>query len=86
MNLNEIKKKLDAENVKSMEEAKKVLTMEELIFYIAKENKIQIVPESECLIADILKMLESNNYSVRHSLLVLETAKELLPYLSKLRY
>lgn len=86
MDLNEIKKKLDVGNVKSIDEAKKVLSMEELIFYIAKENKIHLVPESECQIASILKTLESKGYSVRHSLLVLDAAKELIPYLSKLRY
>lgn len=86
MNLEKIEKKLNCEKVKSVDEAKNVLSMEELIFYISKKNQIKTVPGSECQIAEIFKIFEDEGYSVRHSLQVLDATKEIIQFLSEVRY
>lgn len=66
-------------------EARKVLTDEEIVFYyIAKNGELSEIYEGEeCIIKDILKVLGAKKYSVKHSLHLLDVAKEVLKSIAR---
>lgn len=84
MVLSELEEKVKVADVDNMDAAKKALSKEELIYCIARKKNLSLVPGSEHQIADIIDILASNGLSVRHSLMVLDTTKEVIPFLAKI--
>ena len=69
MSLSEIEKKIEGKEIKSVEDARKYLTDEEILYYM--ENNIfwglctGIEDEDVCVVAEILRILGGKRYSVR---------------------
>ena len=80
-----------AEKTKDIEdfsEVRKVLTDEEIIFYyIAKNCELsETYYGAERIIKDILKVLGAKKYSVKHSLHLLDVAKEVLKSIARFEF
>ena len=73
---------------KDISEAREILTDEELIFYfIAKNGELsETIEGEECIIKNILKLLGTKEYSVKHSLHLLDTAKEVLISIARFKF
>ena len=77
-----------SEKTKGMEdfhEVREVLTDEEIVFYYIVKNAelAEIYEGEECIIKDILKVLGAKKYSVKHSLHLLDVAKEVLKSIAR---
>ena len=73
-------------DTKTYEEAKEILTMEELICYMHQGGREADRDQEgdEYLIIEIVKILAQKGYSVRHSLYLLDRAKETVLSLARL--
>ena len=73
-----------AENAISYSELRKVLTDDELAILGIQEARFceELEENDECLVKDILLLLKASRRSTRHSLFVLEQAKDALLKLS----
>ena len=83
MNIDEIREKV--KDVKSFAEAKAILSREELIYYVLNvlPHKLKMQEGDEYLIINILKILGSKGYSVKHSLHLLEIAKDVVQIIGR---
>lgn len=84
--LMEISKK--SSGAKDFSEARKVLTDDELVYYlIAKNYELsETYDGEECIIKDILKLFGARGYSVKHSLHLLDVAKEVLISIARFEF
>lgn len=75
-------------DIEEFSEVRKVLTDEEIIFYyIAKNCELsETYDGEECVIKDILKVLGAKKYSVKHSLHLLDVAKEVLKSIARFEF
>lgn len=85
MDINEIKEKV--KSVKTYEEAKAILTEEELIYYIAYvESDYEVIDEDVPVLISMFKSVSEQNYSIRHALAIFDLAKEVLMVVGRFKY
>lgn len=79
---------LKTSGINDFSEARKILTDDELVFYcIVKNSELAETYEGEeCVIKDILKLLGAKRYSVKHSLHLLDVAKEVLKSIARFEF
>lgn len=84
--LTEISKK--ASNANNFAEAREMLTDDELVYYLIAKNyeMSETYTGEECVIKDILKLLGANGYSVKHSLHLLDVAREVLISIARFEF
>lgn len=87
MDIKKINEKV--KDAKSFEEIKAILTDEELVYWLAYDLdtlEVRMADGDECLIKDILKVIGKTNYSIRHSMHLLDIAKELLLIIGRFQF
>ena len=83
--IHEIEKRV--EEMKTREEVMDALSDEELAAYLLNENcDYGLAIHDSCLIKDILKLIGSKKYSVRHAIKVLDAAKEVLKSIAMFKF
>ena len=83
LDIKEIRSK--AKGIRYIENVMNVLSLEETIAYLndGTIKSANFRPGDECLIADILRTLSGKGHSVRHSLEILDMAKDFLLSISQ---
>lgn len=90
MSLSEIEKKIEGKEIKSVEDARKYLTDEEILYYM--ENNIfwglctGIEDEDVCVVAEILRILSGKGYSVAHTSRILSAYKAFAERIAQFRF
>ena len=90
MSLSEIEKKIEGKEIKSVEDARKYLTDEEILYYM--ENNIfwglctGIEDEDVCVVAEILRILGGKGYSVAHTSRILSACKAFAERIAQFRF
>lgn len=90
MSLSEIEKKIEGKEIKSVEDARKYLTDEEMLYYI--ENNIfwglctGIEDEDVCVVAEILRALGGRGYSVAHTSRILSACEAFAERIAQFRF
>lgn len=83
--IHEIKEKV--EGMKTYEEIMKNLSDEEVVAYLLDEKfDYRLAIHDSCLIKDILKLIGSKKYSVRHAIEVLDVTKEILKMIARFNF
>ena len=89
MSLSEIEKKIEGKEIKSVDDARKYLTDEEILYYM--ENNIfwglctGIEDEDVCVVAEILRILGGKGYSVAHTSRILSACKAFAERIAQFR-
>ena len=86
MSLSEIEKKIEGKEIKSVEDARKYLTDEEILYYIFWGLCTGIEDEDVCVVAEILRILGGKRYSVAHTSRILSACKAFAERIAQFRF
>ena len=90
MSLSEIEKKIEGKEIKSIEDARKYLTDEELVYYLNNDVfygvRADIFEEDVCAVAEILRILGGKGYSVAHTSRILSACKAFAERIAQFRF
>lgn len=84
------RKKIEGKEIKSVEDARKYLTDEEILYYM--ENNIfwgictGIEDEDVCVVAEILRILGGKGYSVAHTSRILSACEAFAERIAQFRF